>query len=63
MRAGLRAVISDDGHGGADEKGGSGLLGIRRRVAVPDGEMTLTSPAAGPTVTEVITEGTCLKRT
>lgn len=56
-------MISDDGHGGADEKGGSGLLGIRRRVAVPDGEMTLTSPAAGPTVTEVITEGTCLKRT
>jgi signal transduction histidine kinase len=41
--------VIDDGHGGADEGGGSGLLGIRRRVAAFDGVFSLTSPAGGPT--------------
>jgi signal transduction histidine kinase len=41
--------IDDDGHGGADENGGSGLTGIRRRIAAHDGRLTLTSPPGGPT--------------
>ncbi|MFE1837384.1 sensor histidine kinase [Streptomyces sviceus] len=50
---GLRAVIQDEGLGGADEKGGTGLLGIRRRVAAMDGEVTVTSPTGGPTTIAV----------
>ncbi|MEW2559290.1 sensor histidine kinase [Streptomyces griseorubiginosus] len=45
--------VMDDGRGGADEHGGSGLTGIRRRVAAHDGSLRLTSPAGGPTVVEV----------
>jgi signal transduction histidine kinase len=45
--------IDDDGRGGADEHGGSGLLGIRRRVAAHDGALALTSPPGGPTTLEV----------
>ncbi|MEU6548845.1 histidine kinase [Streptomyces sp. NPDC046915] len=53
LRGGLRATVSDDGRGGAEEHGGTGLLGIRRRVAALDGEVTVTSPAGGPTVIDV----------
>ncbi|MBE3203242.1 MULTISPECIES: sensor histidine kinase [Parafrankia] len=53
LRAGLRAVVRDDGAGGVDEHRGSGLLGIRRRVAALDGEVTVTSPTGGPTEIEV----------
>ncbi|MFD9907452.1 sensor histidine kinase [Streptomyces sp. NPDC059063] len=52
-RAGLRLVVRDEGCGGADEAGGSGLLGMRRRVAALDGIMEVNSPAGGPTVIEV----------
>ncbi|MER6494274.1 sensor histidine kinase [Streptomyces griseorubiginosus] len=45
--------VMDDGRGGADEHAGSGLTGIRRRVAAHDGSLRLTSPAGGPTVVEV----------
>ncbi|MFF7759541.1 sensor histidine kinase [Streptomyces griseorubiginosus] len=45
--------VTDDGRGGADEHAGSGLTGIRRRVAAHDGSLRLTSPAGGPTVVEV----------
>lgn len=45
--------VTDDGRGGADEHGGSGLTGIRRRVAAHDGSLRLTSPPGGPTVVEV----------
>lgn len=45
--------VFDDGHGGASEEGGTGLLGIRRRVAAFDGRMTLVSPAGGPTLLTV----------
>src|SRR2546423_7641139 len=41
--------VDDDGHGGADEGHGSGLVGIRRRVEAYDGRFTLTSPPGGPT--------------
>ncbi|WP_234539850.1 sensor histidine kinase [Streptomyces shenzhenensis] len=50
---GLRAVVQDEGMGGADEKDGTGLLGIRRRVAAMDGEVTVTSPQGGPTMIAV----------
>ncbi|MFF0515556.1 sensor domain-containing protein [Streptomyces sp. NPDC004250] len=49
----LLVRIDDDGHGGADESGGSGLTGIRRRIAAHDGVLRLTSPPGGPTVLEV----------
>ncbi|WP_055611667.1 sensor histidine kinase [Streptomyces phaeochromogenes] len=50
---GLRVTVRDEGRGGADEGGGSGLLGMRRRVAALDGTLRLTSPVGGPTVIEV----------
>ncbi|MDX3387969.1 histidine kinase [Streptomyces niveiscabiei] len=54
FRTGLRAVVRDEGEGGADESGdGSGLLGIRRRVAALDGTVRVSSPTGGPTVIEV----------
>jgi signal transduction histidine kinase len=49
----LRLRVEDDGRGGADEHGGSGLTGIRRRVAALDGSLTLASPPGGPTTLEV----------
>ncbi|CAM5631022.1 histidine kinase OS=Streptomyces tendae OX=1932 GN=GUR47_20375 PE=4 SV=1 [Streptomyces tendae] len=49
----LRLLVEDDGRGGADEDGGSGLTGIRRRVAALDGTFRLTSPPGGPTTLEV----------
>ncbi|MFF0012645.1 sensor histidine kinase [Streptomyces sp. NPDC005374] len=48
----LVLTVSDDGRGGADEHGGSGLTGIRHRVAAHDGTLHLTSPPGGPTVLE-----------
>ncbi|MEU5485547.1 sensor histidine kinase [Streptomyces mirabilis] len=50
---GLSVVVRDEGRGGADEAAGSGLLGMRRRVAALDGAVRLTSPVGGPTVIEV----------
>jgi signal transduction histidine kinase len=44
----LRLEVTDDGVGGADPNG-SGLLGLRRRVAALDGALQVTSPAGGPT--------------
>jgi signal transduction histidine kinase len=45
----LEVEVVDDGHGGADERSGSGLVGIRHRVEALDGTFTLTSPVGGPT--------------
>jgi signal transduction histidine kinase len=45
----LVATVTDDGRGGAVESGGSGLVGIRRRVEAHDGTLTVTSPPGGPT--------------
>ena len=53
LPGGLRVSVRDEGRGGADDAGGSGLLGIRRRVAALDGTFSLTSPVGGPTVIEV----------
>jgi len=49
----LWAQIIDDGKGGADERSGSGLAGIRRRVEAHDGTFALASPAGGPTILTV----------
>ncbi|MBB4689512.1 sensor histidine kinase [Amycolatopsis jiangsuensis] len=49
----LRLVVTDDGRGGADESGGSGLTGIRRRLAAQDGTLRLDSPPGGPTILEM----------
>ncbi|KZB86081.1 sensor histidine kinase [Amycolatopsis regifaucium] len=49
----LLIEIRDDGHGGADEDGGSGLSGIRKRAEAFDGTVKLSSPAGGPTVVKV----------
>ncbi|MFC4501321.1 MULTISPECIES: sensor histidine kinase [Streptomyces] len=53
LRKGVRAVVRDEGDGGAEEGEGSGLLGIRRRVAALDGVVSVSSPAGGPTVITV----------
>ncbi|ROR42481.1 sensor histidine kinase [Kitasatospora cineracea] len=45
----LRAVVRDDGRGGADPDRGSGLTGVRRRLAALDGTLALDSPPGGPT--------------
>jgi signal transduction histidine kinase len=49
----LRLRVTDDGRGGADERHGSGLTGIRRRTEALDGSLTLTSPPGGPTTIDV----------
>ncbi|MET9860422.1 sensor domain-containing protein [Streptomyces smyrnaeus] len=49
----LRVRVRDEGCGGADESAGTGLLGVRRRVAALDGAVWVTSPPGGPTVVEV----------
>ncbi len=41
--------ITDDGAGGADPARGSGLAGLRQRVAVVDGHLDISSPPGGPT--------------
>ncbi|MGW7574654.1 sensor histidine kinase [Streptomyces sp. NPDC054765] len=45
--------VEDNGRGGASEHSGSGIMGVRRRVAAFDGTTELTSPPGGPTVLRV----------
>ena len=49
----LRVVVADDGVGGADPSGGTGLKGLAQRVGSVDGTFRMTSPAGGPTVMNV----------
>jgi signal transduction histidine kinase len=46
----LKIGVSDDGRGGADPSGGTGLRGIERRLAAFDGVVAISSPVGGPTV-------------
>jgi signal transduction histidine kinase len=45
----LTVLVGDDGAGGADPEAGTGLRGIRRRLAAFDGTLAVTSPPGGPT--------------
>jgi len=48
-------TVADDGRGGADPAGGSGLAGLKDRVAALGGELTVDSPPGeGTTLTAVI---------
>ncbi|MDT0451616.1 sensor histidine kinase [Streptomyces hesseae] len=49
----LLVVVSDDGVGGADPSGGTGLAGLAKRVASVDGTFSFSSPVGGPTVVTV----------
>ncbi|MEU7169837.1 sensor histidine kinase [Streptomyces morookaense] len=49
----LLVVVSDDGVGGADSSGGTGLTGLAKRVASVDGTFSINSPVGGPTVVTV----------
>lgn len=46
----MRITIRDDGRGGANPASGTGLQGVRQRLATFDGTMNITSPDGGPTV-------------
>jgi signal transduction histidine kinase len=45
----LTATVRDDGTGGADPAGGTGLRGIERRLSAFDGSLAVKSPPGGPT--------------
>jgi signal transduction histidine kinase len=46
----LRCEVSDDGRGGADAAGGSGILGLRDRAEASGGTLTVVSPPGRGTV-------------
>jgi signal transduction histidine kinase len=45
----LVLVVTDDGVGGADPAGGSGLAGLAQRASTVDGALDIDSPPGGPT--------------
>jgi PAS domain S-box-containing protein len=45
----VRCEVTDDGRGGADITGGTGILGLRDRAEAAGGTLTLTSPPGGGT--------------
>jgi signal transduction histidine kinase len=49
----VRAVVEDDGRGGARIDPAGGLAGIARRLAVFDGSLDVVSPDGGPTRIEL----------
>lgn len=54
-------VVTDNGHGGADEKAGTGLRGLRERAESLGGLFSIRSPGGGPTtlhlILPILTEG------
>jgi signal transduction histidine kinase len=50
----LVVEVRDDGVGGADETGGSGLRGLADRVAACDGSLTVKSPPGEGTVVRAV---------
>ncbi|MET9343710.1 histidine kinase [Nonomuraea sp. NPDC003804] len=49
----LVVEVWDDGVGGADPAGGTGMVGLADRVAAVGGRLSLSSPARGPTTMSV----------
>lgn len=49
----LRVSVTDNGRGGADLSGGTGLAGIERRIGPLDGVMAVSSPEGGPTIVTI----------
>ncbi|MFC9238822.1 sensor histidine kinase [Streptomyces decoyicus] len=47
--SGIVVDVEDNGRGGAHVRSGGGLAGLRRRLAVFDGTLEISSPAGGPT--------------
>jgi signal transduction histidine kinase len=46
----LLVTVTDDGRGGANIAGGTGLQGLAARLEAVDGSLTIHSPPGGPTV-------------
>ncbi|MEU7738987.1 sensor histidine kinase [Nonomuraea sp. NPDC049158] len=51
---GIVVDVEDDGRGGAGMRPDGGLAGLRRRLAVFDGALEITSPAGGPTCVRMV---------
>jgi signal transduction histidine kinase/uncharacterized protein YhfF len=49
----VRATVADDGIGGADLEGGTGLMGLRGRVEALSGTLTIDSPEGAGTTLEL----------
>jgi signal transduction histidine kinase len=52
--ASIRLTVRDDGRGGANLAGGTGLAGMKARVEGVDGTIRIDSPAGGPTTLDVV---------
>ena len=50
----LRCEVSDDGRGGADTSGGTGILGLRDRAEAAGGTLSLVSPPGRGTVVTAV---------
>jgi signal transduction histidine kinase len=50
----LRIIVQDNGSGGVQLGNGSGLVGLRDRLAMLDGSLAIDSPSGGPTVVTVV---------
>jgi signal transduction histidine kinase len=50
----LVLAVGDDGTGGADPAGGSGLAGLAQRVRTVDGRLEIASPPGGPTTVTAV---------
>jgi signal transduction histidine kinase len=48
-RTGVAVTVSDDGRGGADQRAGSGLTGVERRLSAFGGTLHVDSPPGGST--------------
>jgi signal transduction histidine kinase len=46
--------VEDNGRGGTETPADGGLAGLRRRLAVFDGTLEITSPAGGPTLVKMV---------
>ncbi|MCO8273982.1 histidine kinase [Actinoplanes sp. TRM 88003] len=53
-RTTLTVEVRDDGRGGADPAGGSGLTGLADRVEATGGRLELSSPPGGPTLLRAV---------